>query len=30
MVLDDDRLRSALEAVLLVVDTPATTDELAT
>ncbi|MYR05376.1 SMC-Scp complex subunit ScpB [Gordonia sp. SID5947] len=30
IVLDDDRLRSALEAVLLVVDTPATTDELAT
>ncbi|MGW9266348.1 SMC-Scp complex subunit ScpB [Gordonia terrae] len=27
--LDDDRLRSALEAVLLVVDTPVTTDELA-
>ncbi|GAA3711892.1 SMC-Scp complex subunit ScpB [Gordonia hankookensis] len=30
IVLDDGRLRSALEAVLLVVDTPATTDELAT
>lgn len=29
IVLDDGRLRSALEAVLLVVDTPATTDELA-
>ncbi|MGV9827707.1 SMC-Scp complex subunit ScpB [Gordonia sp. NPDC003429] len=29
MALDDDRLRAALEAVLLVVDTPATTDELA-
>ena len=29
-VLDDDRLRSALEAVLLVVDTPVTADELAT
>ncbi|MDL9937198.1 SMC-Scp complex subunit ScpB [Gordonia sp. ABSL1-1] len=29
-ILDDHRLRSALEAILLVVDTPATTDELAT
>ncbi|GAC50966.1 SMC-Scp complex subunit ScpB [Gordonia aichiensis] len=28
--LDDDRLRAALEAVLLVVDTPVTADELAT